>query len=138
MITEGINLLEMLKTKMAYDGERQKILAQNIASQGVPDYKAKDLLPLDFKSVMQKNNAQSVNISVTSPMHLSGTKQHTNIFGSANMGNTFDITPNGNSSVAEEQMMKVAENATDYQMTVNLYKKAGNLIKQALGLSPSA
>jgi len=138
MITNGINLIEMLKTKMAYDGERQKILAQNIASQGVPDYKAKDLLPLDFKRIMQKNNTQAVNISVTSPMHLSGTKQHTNIFASKTQHDTFDITPTGNTSVAEEQMMKVAENATDYQMTVNLYKKAGNLVKQALGLSPSA
>jgi flagellar basal body rod protein FlgB len=40
--------------------------------------------------------------------------------------------------VVEEQMMKVAQNATDYQMITNLYKKVGNLFKEALGLSPSA
>jgi flagellar basal-body rod protein FlgB len=52
--------------------------------------------------------------------------------------NSFEITPTGGTVVVEEQMMKVAQNATDYQMTTSLYNKIGNMYKVALGLSPGA
>jgi hypothetical protein len=35
-------------------------------------------------------------------------------------------------------MMKVAETATDYTLSTSLYKKIGNLFKEAMGLQPSA
>ena len=137
MIFANINLLEMLKTKMSYDGERQKVLAQNIASMNVPDYKAQDLAPLDFSNML-KNSAQKVSMSATAPNHISAAKVYTQKFLSLNQRNSFEISPTGNNVVEEEQMMKVSQNATDYQMITNLYKKATNMLKEALGVSPSA
>jgi flagellar basal-body rod protein FlgB len=137
MSAAPLSLPEMLAVKMSYDGERQKVLAQNIASMDTPDYKAQDLTPLNFKNVLAAQT-QQVNMALTEGGHMNGAQPYTQRFRSVDMHNTFERTPVGSTSIVEEQMMKVAENATDYQMSTNLYKKIGNLFKQALGLQPSA
>ena len=126
----------MLAIKMSYDGERQKVLAQNIASIDTPNYKAQDLVPLDFKNVLAAQT-QQVSMTVTSDMHMTGGLPYTQRFRSIASRNTFERTPVGSTVVVEEQMLKVAQNATDYQMTTNLYKKVGNFLKEALGLQPT-
>ncbi len=136
MSVPPLNLNDMLEAKMAYDAERQKVLAQNIASIDTPDYKAQDLVPLDFKNVMAAH-ASKINMAVTSDAHMTGGNNYTQVFRSNVQHNTYERTPVGSTVVVEEQMMKVAQNATDYQLTTNLYKKIGNLFKEALGLQPS-
>ena len=44
-----------------------------------------------------------------------------------------ETTPAGNSVVLEEQMIKVAETQTDYQMVTGLYSKSLGLLRTALG-----
>jgi flagellar basal body rod protein FlgB len=63
---------------------------------------------------------------------------YTQRFKSIPMHNTFERTPTGGTVVVEEQMMKVAENAGDYQMTTSLYTKIGGLFKEVLGLQGAA
>jgi flagellar basal-body rod protein FlgB len=137
MITTGLNLNDMLEVKMSYDAERQKVLAQNIASIDTPGYQAEDLVPLDFQNVLAAQNRR-VNMARTSVMDMDGTLAYTQRFRDTADTHPYEITPTGGTVVVEEQMMKVAQNATDYQMITNLYKKVGNLFKEALGLSPSA
>lgn len=132
-----LNIIGMLKVKMEYDAQRQKVLAQNIANIDTPGYRAEDLKPLEFKNVLATETSH-VPMAVTSPMHITGNKGGAERFVVEHSRNTFERTPTGGTVVLEEQMMKVAQNATDYQMTTSLYKKVGNLFRQALGLSPSA
>ncbi|MEI7669018.1 MAG: flagellar basal body rod protein FlgB [Pseudomonadota bacterium] len=132
----NMNLLDMLKTRMQYDGERQKIIAQNIANVGIPGQKARDLAPLNFNNVLA-NEVSKTDLKVTSTGHLSGAKAHTKKFYDIKQKDSFDVTSTGNNIVVEEQMMKSAQNAADYQMATNLYKKIGNLFKAALGLQAS-
>lgn len=132
-----LSLKDMLTIKMQYDGERQKVLAQNIASIDTPDYKAQDLVPLDFKNVLAAQT-QQVGMAVTSAGHMNGGRPYTTRFRSMAIRNAFERTPVGSTVVVEQQMMKVAENATDYQMTTSLYAKIGNLQKLALGLQGTA
>lgn len=127
----------MLKVKMAYDAERQKTLAQNIANIDTPGYRASDLKPLDFANELAAKTSH-VPMAVTSTMHMNGSKPNSANFRTEHSKNTFERTPTGGTVVLEEQMMKVAQNATDYQMTTSLYKKVGNLFRQALGLAPTA
>lgn len=131
------DLISMMQVKLAYDAERQKLLAQNIANIDTPGYRAKDLKPLDFGNVLSAQMSQTP-LSVTSPLHMNGSRAASSQFRAEHSKNTFERTPTGGTVVLEEQMMKVAQNATDYQMTTSLYKKVSNLFRQALGLSPSA
>jgi flagellar basal-body rod protein FlgB len=136
MAITGLNLNDMLEARMAYDSERQKVLAQNVANIDTPGYQAQDLVPLNFKNVLAAQT-QQVSLAVTSDKHMNGSKAYTQRFRSDAMRNTFERSPTGGTVVSEEQMMKVAQNATDYQMTTNLYKKVGNLFREALSLQPS-
>lgn len=133
----ALDLTAMLEVRMSYDAERQKVLAQNIANIDTPGYRAQDLVPLDFRNVLAAQTHQ-VPMMVTSALHKNGNMPYTQQFRSADQRNSFEITPTGGSVVSEEQMIKVAQNAADYQMTTSLYKKVGNLFKEALGLAPSA
>jgi flagellar basal-body rod protein FlgB len=132
-----LGLIQMLTTKMTYDAERQKTLAQNIANIDTPGYRAQDLKPLSFSNVLAVQTAH-VPLAVTNPMHMNSSTASMDSFRTEISKNTFERTPTGGTVVVEEQMMKVAQNATDYQMVTGLYKKVGNLFRQALGLSPSA
>jgi len=132
-----LSLIDMVKAKMAYSAERQKVLAQNIANIDTPGYHAKDLVPLDFKNELAARTAQ-VGMTVTSDKHMNGGHLQTQMFRSADQKNTYERTPTGGTVVVEEQMMEVAKNAADYQMSTSLYKKIGNLFKEALGLQPTS
>lgn len=77
-------------------------------------------------------------MNLTAPGHLTGNRPYTQVFLSEPVRNPFDVTPTGNNSSTEEEMVKVTQNAADYQLSINLYKKIGNLFKEALGLQPSS
>lgn len=126
-----LNLTDMIESKMVYDGERQKVLAQNIASKDVPGYKAQDLAPLDFANML-KAETSKISMAATSPNHFTVGKQHAQRFMATDQSSSYEATATGNTVVTEEQMMKVAQNAIDYQMSTNLYTKINTLFKAAL------
>ena len=132
-----LDLNTMLAAKMSYDSERQKVLATNIASIDTPDYRARDLVPLDFKNVLD-SETHKITMAQTSPLDIHSSDADPMRFMTQPLRHPYEETPTGGTVVVEEQMMKVAQNAADYQMTTNLYKKVGNLFKEALGLQPSA
>jgi flagellar basal-body rod protein FlgB len=137
MSITGLSLNDMLEAKMAYDAERQKVIAQNVANIDTPGYRAQDLVPLDFRNVL-KSQTSRVALAVTSDMHMNGAKPHTMRFRSETSQDALERTPTGGTVVLEDQMMKVSQNAMDYQMTTSLYKKISNLFMEAMSLQPTA
>jgi len=132
-----VALTDMITAVMSYSAERQKVLAQNIASMDTPGYQAQDLVSLDFGNLLAAQN-QKVTMAATSDKHMTGVKSYTQRFRTDVQNHTFERTPVGSTVVVEEQMMKVAQNATMYQLSTSLYKKVGNLFKEALGLQPTS
>ncbi len=51
----------------------------------------------------------------------------------ATQSGSFATTPEGNSVVLEEQMMKITANQMDYQAATSIYQRGMGLIKTALG-----
>ncbi len=47
--------------------------------------------------------------------------------------NNFEVTPDGNGVVLEDEMMKVSTNQMDYQAATAVYKRSLRLIRTALG-----
>lgn len=127
-----VNLLAMMKTRMAYISERQNVVAHNIANIDTPGFKAKDLKKLDFERLAMIE-ARRLQMRATAPTHIAGNKGNNASFKDEHERMTFETTPVKNNVVLEEQMIKVAENNTNYQMTTNLYKKTVDLFKVAIG-----
>jgi flagellar basal-body rod protein FlgB len=130
MPISGLPILGMLRTRMQWHQERQRLLAENISNADTPNFRPSDLAALKFDSPAP--GSPNVGMVRTSSAHLNG-------FGGAQgqfqiQRNTDSETrPGGNAVSLEDQMLKVAENQMDYQAAATLYAKSLTLVKSALG-----
>jgi flagellar basal-body rod protein FlgB len=133
MAFADLPLVGMLKTRMRWLESRQKVLSENIANSETPGYRQRDLKTLDFKQLVAGGDMTgSVAQLRTNPLHIAISASDDGRFG-ANREKTFETTPDGNSVVLEDEMMKVAETQQDYQLATMLYSKSLGLLKMAVG-----
>jgi flagellar basal-body rod protein FlgB len=129
MLISDIPILSMLRTRMQWHQERQRILAENVANADTPYYRARDLAPPNFEHALQ---TASLPMTRTEPGHIS-----------AGSGSEFaddknlhyEVRPRGNAVSHEEEMLKLAGNQMDYDAVSSLYTHSLALIKTAIGRS---
>ena len=121
-----IPILSMLRERMEWHQERQRVLAENVANADTPNYRAKDLTPPDFSHAMQLALA----LDRTDPAHI--TAQGGGSAFAADSSGRYAIRPRGNSVTHEDEMMKVASNQMDYEAAASLYTHSLALIKMAV------
>jgi flagellar basal-body rod protein FlgB len=125
-----IPLFSAMMQRMTWLGQRQQVLAQNIANADTIGYAAQDLKEPVFKDMLRGGGRSGVTLATTAPNHIGGAGP-----GAAVVERAPDTerTTTGNSVVLEDQMMKVSKTAMDFQLTTNLYRKHLAMIKTALG-----
>ncbi len=128
----GINIFQLMKTKMAYHSERQDELAKNMANIDTPGFQARDLKPLDFERLAMQESHR-LQIRATSASHITQSAKPQTDFRDERMRKTFETTPVKNNVVLEEQAAKLAENQMEYQKVTNLYNKMTGMFKIAIG-----
>jgi flagellar basal-body rod protein FlgB len=124
-------ILAMLRTRMAWHQERQRVLANNVANADTPKFKPRDLVPPDVGRTALA--AGPVALVRTDPMHLSTAGAGGGSPSAVDGRGSYQVRPAGNAVSLEEEMMKVAANQMDYQMVTTLYSRGLGLIKTALG-----
>ena len=114
---------------MTWLGQRQQVLAHNIANADTPGFAAQDLKEPKFGELLHGAGSR-LTMAATSPKHLGGGNA-----AQATLERAPDSekTTSGNTVVLEDQMMKVSKTAMDFQLTTNLYRKHLAMIKTALG-----
>jgi flagellar basal-body rod protein FlgB len=131
MDMSNLSLFRMARQKMGWAGQRQVVLSQNIANADTPSYRARDLAPLDFNSRVKSSS--QVNLSKTAGNHLQGTSvKPTYRVEDESRRDLYEITPDGNQVVLEEQMMKVADNQAQFQLASNIYRKNMQMFRMAV------
>lgn len=125
------SVMQLAKTKMAYNMQRQTVLGQNIANIDTPGYDAVDLKQPNFAN-MAEAEASRLDLRATSPKHMPGINPYNGPFRSEKERNTFETTPVGNNVVLEEQMAKINEVGLEYQMATSIYRKMNTLFKTAV------
>jgi len=128
MLFSDIPLMGMLKQRMNWHQERQSVLAQNVANADTPNYRAKDLKSPDFGPMAEA--ARGVQLAATDPMHFAPRHEAGH---DAEKAKTYEITPEGNAVVLEEEVMRVTQNVVDYQMVSQLYSRGLGVLKTAIG-----
>jgi len=131
MPVSDITILAMLRTRMAWHQERQRILANTVANADTPKFKPSDLVPPDLRRPAPA--AGPVALARTDPMHLSASGAGGGPQFAADTRGRYEVRPTGNAVNLEDEMMKVAANQMDYQMVTTLYSRGLGLIKTALG-----
>jgi flagellar basal-body rod protein FlgB len=122
-------ILGMLKTRMGWHQERQRLLSENVANADTPKFRPRDLGPLQFG---RDQPVSAVDLSRTAVGHIAASTANSSSFGAARAGG-YDIRPSGNAVNLEDEMLKVASNQMDYQAATTLYTRSLGLIKTAIG-----
>ena len=137
MPISDIPIFSMLRSRMQWHQERQKVLAENVANADTPNFRTRDLKPLDFGREVQTAGQAAgqvpgqVRVASTNPAHITGSAGNSAF---ATGGNSkYDVKPAGNAVNLEDEMMKVASNQMDYQAAISLYSRSMGLLKTAIG-----
>jgi flagellar basal-body rod protein FlgB len=135
MVPTDVGLFKLFSAHMRWLGQREVVLGQNIANADTPDYRPHDLRARDFERLAAGVRAAGARLPVraTDPGHLDGQPALRLGLESQEQRHTFEVSPDGNAVVLEEQMAKMAETALAYQTTSNLYQKYLGMIRTALG-----
>jgi flagellar basal-body rod protein FlgB len=124
-------IFSMLRTKMHWHQERQRLLAENVANADTPKFAPRDLVPLNFDQT--RAPAGSLTLARTDPGHISDSPGGGSSRFRFDRKFDFESRPSGNAVGLEDEMLKVASNAMDYQAATALYTRGLALIKSALG-----
>jgi flagellar basal-body rod protein FlgB len=129
MAISNIPLFSMLKTRMHWHQERQRLLAENVANADTPKFQPRDLAPPKFDQT--RPGVATVALARTSAAHLAsaGGDQKFQL----TRGDTFEARPSGNAVSLEDEMLKVASNQMDFQAATTLYSRGLGLFRSALG-----
>jgi flagellar basal-body rod protein FlgB len=127
-----IPLFEAITRRMSWLGERQAVLAQNVANADTPGYAAKDVKAPSFGELVSGAGGR-LKLTTTAPGHVVPVQA----------GGSFKLqpqkvterAPNGNAVQLEDQMMKISDTANDYALTTSLYRKQIGMLKLVLGRS---
>ncbi len=130
-----IPILSMLRDRMSWLTARQNVLSQNVANADTPGFMARDLKPLDFASMLHKSTrSMAGTLTTDDPHHISVNR--TSESGYDDMDTPDNAgTASGNTVSLEEEMIKVSETQADYQAASNLYSKAMQMMRTAIGPS---
>lgn len=127
---QQIPLIALAKTRLGWLGQRQEVLAENIANADTPDFRARDLKPLRFDQMLA---SAAVRLKATAPGHLEGLNSASGSFKVSEQRTAYETAPDGNAVVLEEQMAKVSETALSYSLANELYRKQLGMFRIALG-----
>lgn len=126
-------LFSLISQRIGWLSEREKVLAENVANADTPNYKARDLKPQDFASMMSAAGTSGRLMPVATDARHFDTRVGGSSKNAAVKDAKAEATLSGNTVSLESEMMKVAETAMDYQLITNLYRKQIGLIKAAIG-----
>ena len=124
-------LFSLLGKRMDWLGQRQKVLAQNIANADTPDYVPQDLKAQDFRRMVERNYLPSLKPDATQAGHIQTSTLRADDR-SVDQKDRYETAPSGNAVVLEEQLINVAQTQADYNAITNLYKKQVSMLKMAL------
>ena len=123
-------LISMLKTRMHWHQTRQKLLAENVSNADTPGFRPSDLREPAFRPT---GAAAAIGVAVerTNPAHMAATASRAGE--DQQPACSFEMTPSRNGVHLEDEMLKVAQNQSDYQLSASLYQKSMSMLKIAVG-----
>ena len=127
-----IPLFAMLRGRLGYLSEKQKVIAQNVANADTPGFAPRDLKTFTFQA--QANGPRPVHVQMVSlPGHMvapSAKRPGGGAFRSTK-AEVSETTLDGNSVSLEEEMMKMTEARMSYDAAIGFYQKSMNLLRLA-------
>ncbi|MDF2637928.1 MAG: flagellar biosynthesis protein FlgB [Novosphingobium lindaniclasticum] len=133
-------IFDGMAQSMKFMAEHQRVIAENIANNETPGFKARTVEAPDFSSLVSQYGGAGGTPRVSRPkVELSG--------GMTALGarppqggsrviadsNTTETKPDGNNVTLEDQLLNLGQVQADFAAMTNLYRKQIGLMKTALG-----
>ena len=131
-----ISVFQLMKSRMQMLGERQKVIAQNVANVSTPGYVPRDIDKDAFARALEQAmpggaGAAPVAMVATRAGHMAAPGGAALPGVAPRAAPDSETTLDGNAVVVEEQMMKIAETRMDFDTMVGLYQKSLSLLRLA-------
>jgi flagellar basal-body rod protein FlgB len=127
----------VLRANLTHLGQRQRLIAENIANATTPGYVARDTNEKAFSKALDaavsRSGGAKLAMASTSAGHIGGANGVSDPRIASRIVNTPDseTTIDGNSVVLEDQMIKQSDTRTAYETSIALYQKGLQLIRLA-------
>ncbi|MCR5879079.1 flagellar basal body rod protein FlgB [Phenylobacterium sp. J367] len=131
-----IPLFSMLRGRLSYLSERQKLIAQNVANSDTPGFRPKDLKQFAYNAPARApaGGLRPAGVqAVTQPGHMVSSSASS----AASRGfqetksEVIETTLDGNAVSLEEEMLKMSEARMSYDAAIGFYQKSMNLLRMA-------
>ena len=122
----NLPMFGLLRSRMNWLGQRQEVLAQNVANADTPNYSSHDLKAFDFRQVVNDSGRDQPSVALrrTNVAHIQdGSAGGRGNFVSGEVRDPYETAPDGNAVVIEEQMVKMNETVTNHNLITQIYKK---------------
>lgn len=135
----NMTVFSLMKARLNMLGDRQKVIAENVANVSTPGFVPKDVDQEKFAATLQRmaknGGAQGsqgpTKMAVTQAGHIAPAGGASMPGVQATRSPDSETTLDGNAVVVEEQMMKIAETRMDFETMVGLYQKSLGLLRLA-------
>ena len=114
------DVFALAEKRLEWTGQRQSVLAQNIANANTPGYAARDVRSFNEVFAAQAQASKGGGFPGVSSRPVADRT-------------TTSRSINGNAVVLDEQLEKVAETDNANQLAMNLYKKYQSMFRTAIG-----
>ena len=141
MTIENVGLFEAMGARMDFLNHRQTVISQNIANASTPNYVPKDLKGANFQAMVDSLNldrssegAASRGPERTNSKHMVSGGADLNAANSKVRGQetAYEVSPDGNAVVIEEQMIKASQTVADYNLMTNLMRRNVGMVRMAI------
>lgn len=134
-----ISVFSLMKARMLMLGERQKVIAQNVANVSTPGYVPSDINQDAFAATLKRMSGGAGGAATSGRTAMVATQAGHMAPASGAGGPSLPVvkspdsetTLDGNAVVVEEQMIKIAETRMDFETMVGLYQKSLGLLRLA-------
>ena len=133
MAFTDLPLFTVLRENMSWLTSRQRVLAENVANADTPGYRARDISRPDFHAmVSEASHSTSGSLLRSHGRHMSSSQSNTARGFHIEDAPDSASSPNGNTVVLEDQMMRVAQTQMNHQAAVSLYQKSLGILRMAI------
>jgi flagellar basal-body rod protein FlgB len=136
MNLDQIPLLALIKGKLGYDNQRQRVISANVSNTDTPDFSPVDLKPFTAAKALGRGGGT---LAMTAPTSAAPTGAAQIMLPTNKNVATWttesapdsETTIDGNGVVLEDQMMKMTESRMDFDAAVTLYQQSLGLLRMA-------
>jgi flagellar basal-body rod protein FlgB len=133
-----IPILQMLKSRLGYLADRQRVISENVANADTPGYTAHDLKPFSFQAHVRAATGAAATVAgpmaATQPGHMQPKGTGRGLAAAFKLAKSPDSeeTLDGNGVVLEDEMVKLTNARMDYDAAVTLYQQSLGMLKTAI------